>query len=260
MAGTKAIMSTISQTKDSLLKLKYLRWRALRAILLKQKNPQSSDGTDAHARLEEEAEQLEKVLLRNSAIAFPVLWPTTVQIQRKMYDDEVAIEFVRYFYMQQKFYDSALYGAYLLFKNQPAPVFVPLASEAALKAAMVSANDKDRAKTARGVIKLYQRNALATDLYKLIWEPLEPFLSKVTKVSFSAAGDLYHVPFHVLQIDSTRLLMDKYELQKFTTTGEIARRNEQSDTTLFQSAVLFGNPDFNAPIDSTDYLRIPRPT
>ncbi len=83
-----------------------------------------------------------------------------------------------------------------------------------------------------------------TKLYKLIWEPLEPFLKGVKKISYSPAGKLYSVAFHALPVDSTTILMDKYQLQQYTSTRQISLRTESNSAVKPGSIVLFGDAMF----------------
>ena len=78
----------------------------------------------------------------------------------------------------------------------------------------------------------------------LVWQPLEPYLAGIKKISYSPAGKLYGIAFHALPCNTDQLLIDKYQLQQYVSTRQIALR-AQGDLLKPGDIVLFGNPSFN---------------
>jgi CHAT domain-containing protein len=85
---------------------------------------------------------------------------------------------------------------------------------------------------------------LGDSLYKLIWQPLEPYLKNIKKISYSPAGKLYSIAFHALPVDSNTVLMDKYQLQQYTSTRQIAMRSSSGLISSPKSITLFGDASF----------------
>src|SRR6185503_11132027 len=112
-----------------------------------------------------------------------------------------AIEFVRFKLYEKKLTDTVIYAAYVFRKNDTAPHFVPLCEKKQLQQIFDSAG-----KTATVMVKNFYRGieikdrtgSLGTALYKLVWQPLEPYLQGIKKISYSPAGRLYSIAFQAL--------------------------------------------------------------
>ncbi|MBK9661389.1 MAG: CHAT domain-containing protein [Chitinophagaceae bacterium] len=94
---------------------------------------------------------------------------------------------------------------------------------------------------------------MGTELYKLIWQPLEPYLKGVKKVSYSPAGKLYSIAFHALPVDSATVLMDKYQLQQYTSTRQVVLREQEKQNSKPQNITLFGDASFT--LDSLQIVK-----
>ncbi|MBL0069269.1 MAG: CHAT domain-containing protein [Chitinophagaceae bacterium] len=163
-----------------------------------------------------------------------------------METDEIAIEFVSFALFSKTWTDSTIYGAYILKKNDSVPFFVPLCEEKQLQKLFDSAGTTATAMVSKFYRGLEIKNkntagALGTELYKLIWQPLEPYLKGVKKVSYSPAGKLYSIAFHALPVDSTTVLMDKYQLQQYTSTRQVVLREQEKQNSKPQNIALFGD-------------------
>ena len=135
-------------------------------------------------------------------------------------EDEAAIEFVRFPNIEKEGTIEYSYAAMVLTKNDSIPKFVRLCQEAELQQLFDSAG---RTSTTR--VKNFYRGldlgnsvnlSLGSRLYNLIWLPLEPFLKRIKNIAYSPAEKLYSVAFHALPADSNTLLIDKYNLQQYT--------------------------------------------
>jgi CHAT domain-containing protein len=125
---------------------------------------------------------------------------------------------------------------------------VPLCEESRLQKILESAG----ASSAGMVSMLYrqviivgtQNHSLGKDLYNLIWQPLEPYLAGIKKINYSPSGKLYSIAFHSLPYDSKKILADKYQLQQYTSTRELALRTVDQITKP-KSISLFGDANFS---------------
>ncbi|MBK7679813.1 MAG: hypothetical protein IPJ29_10495 [Chitinophagaceae bacterium] len=107
----------------------------------------------------------------------------TTDVVKHLARDESAIEFVRFKLIKNDRSDSIFYAAYILTTKDSAPVFVPLCEEKQLQKLFDSAGTTATAMVSKFYRGLEIKNkntagALGTELYKLIWQPLEPYLPK----------------------------------------------------------------------------------
>jgi tetratricopeptide (TPR) repeat protein/CHAT domain-containing protein len=252
LADTRNMLELLRNSKDTTVKKIFDQWMAVKNMLAKQYTVAPAGRRIDLKTVEAEAESLEKELNRHSSVfgnQQKTLRVTTKDIQNKLAMDEAAIEFVRFRFFNKKWTDSVIYGAYILRKNDAAPQFVPLCEKKQLQQLFDSAGN-----TATRLVKSFYRELntesketarLGSKMYKLIWEPLEPFLKGIKKVSYSPAGKLYGIAFHALPVDSTTILMDKYQLQQYTSTRQISFRSEVVEEVKPGSIVLFGDAMFS---------------
>jgi CHAT domain-containing protein len=85
----------------------------------------------------------------------------------------------------------------------------------------------------------------------LIWQPMEKYLTGVSKVYFSPAGLLHRVSFAALPVDDEHVLGDKYQLVQMNSTAAVM---DEQKTRLLPSdkMVLYGGIRYNAPGDKPD--------
>ena len=63
---------------------------------------------------------------------------------------------------------------------------------------------------------------------------------------------LYSIAFHALPVDSNTVLMDKYQLQQYTSTRQVVLREQEKQNSKPQRIVLFGDATFD--LDSFIHL------
>ena len=253
LSAGQRVLTELRQTQDTAVQRIFLQWQDIKKQLATQYSLSEEDRTEDVERLQNQTENLEKQLNRQSAsfrklsAAFQL---SITEVQRNLDADEVAIEFVSFALFNKTWTDSTIYGAYILKKNDSVPVFVPLCEEKQLQQLFDSAGT-----TATDMVSKFYRGleiknkntagTLGTELYKLIWQPLEPYLKGIKKISYSPAGKLYSIAFHALPVDSTTLLMDKYQLQQYTSTRQVALRNSENKTVNPTGIALFGDANFS---------------
>lgn len=250
LADTRNMIESVRTSKDSSLKRIFDQWVIAKNLLAKQYGLPATSRAANLKTLEEEAESFEKELNRRSSVFSnqqKALRVTMQDVQKNLEDDEAAIEFVKFKLYNNKWTDSVIYAAYILRKNDTSPRFVPLCEKKQLQHLFDSAGS-----TASALVKNFYRGLdiktnqarLGIKLYKLIWEPLEPYLKGIKKISYSPAGKLYSVAFHALPVDSTTILMDKYQLQQYTSTRQISLRTQTNERVKPGAIVLFGDALF----------------
>lgn len=250
LSDTKNMLELVRNSRDTAIKRLFDQWLAIKNMLSAQYALPAASRMTGFEKREGEAEILEKELNRRSS-AFnqqqKALHIQMKDVQRNLGNDEAAIEFIKFKLYTYRMTDSVVYAAFILRKNDPAPRFVPLCEKKQLEQLLDSAGN-----TALRLAKsLYTRNDAnaagpkqGLRVYKLIWEPLEPFLKGVKKIAYSPAGSLNSIAFHALPVDSLTMLMDKYQLQQYTSTRQVALRTELSEIIKPGDIVLFGDPLF----------------
>lgn len=260
LLDTKNVFENISSNKDSSVQQMLSQWQLNKTILSKQYSLPVSDRMENLGVVEEQTEAQEKKLSRLSVLfntAQKSLKVETSDVQKKLESGEVAIEFVRFRLFNKQWTDSIIYAAYILNKTDSIPLFVPLCEERQLQQLLDSAGRTATSRVNnfyRGLEIKNKNNAfLGKELYRLVWAPLEPYLKGIKKIAYSPAGKLYGVAFNALSADSSSLLIDKYNLQQYTSTRQIAFRTIENQLTKPASIVLFGDANFS--MDSTAIAR-----
>ncbi|HEX4878153.1 MAG TPA: tetratricopeptide repeat protein [Chitinophagaceae bacterium] len=257
LASTKNAMDAVRNSSDTTVQILFDKWKTNKAVLAKQYSLPVIQRMDDLKNLEEQTENQEKELTRKSAEfknQQQSLEIKTQNVRGRLKEDEIALEFVRFELLNKEWTDSVIYAAYILTPKDSIPVFVPLFEEKQLQKLFDSAGT-----TANAMVSKFYRGldlgntgtaaSLGKDLYNLVWAPLEPYLKGIKTISYSPAGKLYSIAFHALPVDSNTLLMDKYQLNQYTSTRQIALRKTEQATNAIQSITLFGDAAFT--LDST---------
>lgn len=252
LTDSKNVLEAIRSSKDTTIKNRLAQWQTHKGILSRE---YSLPETKRHAnlkQLEKETEDLEKELLRLSSSFRNMRSGIGVKmedVQKKLGADEAAIEFVSFRYFNKDITDSIIYAAFILKKQDTVPAFVPLFEEKQLLKLTGKA-----AGTSQVFVKTFYPGAAKTSndtatlpgkLYHLVWQPLEPYLKGVKKVSYSPAGKLYNIAFHALAADSTSILMDRYQLYQYTSTRQLLFRDSASTNKKPAGICLFGDAVFS---------------
>ena len=250
LADTKNMLESVRNSKDINVQRKFNQWVTDKNLLAKQYElPVTSRIADLK-KVEDEAEALEKELNRLSSDFRKQQASVRIimqDVQKNLEEGEAAIEFIKFKLYNKKWTDSVIYAAFVIRKDEAVPRFVKLCEKAQLQLLFDSAGN-----TALRLVKSLYRGLdvkskearLGVKLYKLVWEPLEPFLKGIKKVSYSPAGKLYSIAFHALPVDSNTVLMDRYQLQQYTSTRQIALRTKINDNVKPAGIILFGNALF----------------
>ncbi|MCX8020131.1 MAG: CHAT domain-containing protein [Chitinophagaceae bacterium] len=250
-------LSQFQNSPDSSVRRRFQHWIQLKNKLLKLYS--ENDTGEAIANTEAEIEAAEKELneMGLESLKAQARYQLTLEdIGSRLDPDEAAVEFVRFQLFHKNWKDSILYAAFIILPDRKTPVYVPLFEEKQLRKILDSAGRKPihRAQRlyANYTVKESSAEHPGIQLYRLMWEPLEKYLSGIRKISYSPAGGLYAVAFHALPTHSNRLLMEKYKLKQYVSCREIYFRNKNAETGLPRSIVLFGNPAFDS--DSAEMI------
>lgn len=264
LTDSRNILAGIKQSKDTTV-LKWVNiWRANKKRLSEQYAMPEIMRNKNLVQLEEETENAEKELTRNSAAFRNLSQGLDIKmedVQRGLSANEAAVEFVRFRLVNNNTSDSIIYAAFVLRKNDSVPVFIPLFEERQLISLVGSTG-----KTSKALASMlyparkgagYDLSSSGIKMYKLIWEPLEPLLKNINRIAYSPAGKLYNIAFHALAADTGRLLSDKYELRQLMSTKLLAYEAKENSIEKPGSITLIGNASFS--LDSLQIINLYRP-
>lgn len=262
LTDARIMLESVSESKDSSLRYLFNEWQFNKRLMAKQYSLPIDNRRKDLTSIEAKTESQEKELSQRSSefrTQQASLQVAMQDVQMKLQRDEAAIEFVRFRLFNKKWTDSTIYAAYILRKNDTVPKFVPLCEEKQLKILFDSAGNTATSMASslyRG-IKIKSRKSealLGKELFNLIWQPMEPYLKGINKIAYSPSGKIYNVALHALPMDSVSVLMDKYQLQQYTSTRQVAFRNLESQNSKPGSIVLFGDASFT--MDSLQLVNI----
>ncbi|OSZ77440.1 hypothetical protein CAP36_13725 [Chitinophagaceae bacterium IBVUCB2] len=190
----------------------------------------SGDSKENINLLTEQAEKIEKELTKLSPnfVAQQFKTPTINDIISKLEKTEAAIEFFSY-----NVRDTVFYCAILLKNKIAEPITVPLF------------NNRDfdyiitKTRTEKKETTINFRYSKSTQLYELIWHPLEAHLSGISTIYFSATGILHKIPVAALTMKDNKILSDKYKFFQLNTTGSVSNY-EQDYVRISDKLNLYG--------------------
>ena len=148
-------------------------------------------------------------------------------VQQRLGKNDLAIEFLDFPLYGT---DSTMYVALTLKKGYDNPHMITLFEKRQLKS--ISEDN-------------YYTN---TDLYNLIWKPLEEELSGVEKVYFSPSGDLHRIGIEYVPVTMIENMCDRYNLHRLSSTRQLAYIQ---DETKGDKSVLYGGLKYDAEVSDT---------
>lgn len=217
-----------------------------------QRNPEFNLWVETHDSIERTLMRRYKEL-ENYKNSFNVTWE---DVQHKLGKHDVAIEFVEVPIST----DTTMYCA-LVLKNNKGPRLVEICSlseihslfnqvENETRNNMNSSNVKYVHLSENGSIcKHYTADGLiysGSELYELIWEPLESEIKNAKRIWFSPAGELYQIAIEYAET-GTGAFNERKEVHRVSSTRQLL----QSNLTHINKAVLFGGLDYDCLIEDS---------
>lgn len=128
-------------------------------------------------------------------------------INKSLKKNEAVIEFINFKYHNGfKFTDSTFYCAIILTPSKANPIMIPLFEEKQLQKIFAKAKSSNDSTT---VSILYNN----TQLYDLIWKPLESHLTNINTIYYSPAGLLNKISFSSIKNNLNQYLSDKSNIE-----------------------------------------------
>lgn len=241
---TNAVRDAIYSSNNTELIERFERLRSLREQISALKQKESPDQNRIKT-LEAEADSMDKYLTQRSAefrdlkIDIALGWQ---DVQKKLKADEVAIEFVSFNLYEPKWTNKIMYAALVLRPKTKTPVWVPLCEETQLQDILSKASGRSSDQQARIIYDVF-----GTQIYDIVWEPLEKELKGVKTIYYAPSGLLHKIAYNAIPADDTKRLADKYNLNLVSSTREIIHFANNNNTQL-NDAVLYGGLKYNSSI------------
>ncbi|GHV92471.1 hypothetical protein AGMMS50268_29740 [Spirochaetia bacterium] len=238
-----AVRDTIYSTGDKALIEQFEQLGSLRQQInnLQQKDDANKDYIKS---LEKEADTLEKRLTKASFAYRDLQADMTMtwqDVQKHLKKDEAAIEFVSFQLYDKRWTDTTIYAALVLRPGMKAPVWVPLCEETKIQEQLSKAQGKNSSEQARILYDVF-----GSQLYSVIWEPLEKELAGVKTIFYSPAGLLHKISFNALPAQGAQRLADKYDLNLVSSTREVVHADKNNTASKFpNSSVIYGGLQYD---------------
>jgi CHAT domain-containing protein len=243
LANQAALLSQMRTTNDTSIANLFTAWLTTRQLLAKQYSLTTAERYLNTDSLEALSDGIEKTI---SAKGVETGFKTSSEIFDKFFHQDkgfASVEFVRYNYVTRNMYtDSAVYAAFVVRGSDSLPLFVPLCSERSLLKLLhgESGNAMDEDQLTK---KIYARGSKgAATLFRLVWQPLEKYLTGVTRINYSPAGLLNNISVHAIN-NSKGFLANSYTIRRFINLAD-AKNNEINEAP--KAISLWGNINYDS--------------
>ncbi len=235
----RAINQQLRSSAKEDIKSLYESWKNNRQFLSVQYKlaaPHRSNITDS---IEVETDNMERRLNEAAIIGTKKNIPATYDsIIRQLASRECLIQFIRFMSADiNKITYSAHYGAFIIRKDNTAPVWIYLCKEKELKQVLKTSPSGLISKNAFSQIfidprlRIAGKKYAADKLYQLLWKPLESQLQSIKTIYCISDGLITLLPIHALPVNNTSFLADKFLFRyRLTTEMLLAESTEQKDS------------------------------
>lgn len=274
VSNEQKMRRSIIESGDSILINQYNIWKDSKLRLF-HSEIRNDIGTESDLKMK--TAEAERQLASRSKIFDQEISFTNIdlnQIQSKLSDNEIIVDFFFYREYSKKLKPSGnfMYGAFLLKKGYKYPLWIPLCSEKQLSKLLDSnkSNDieRDRINSIYGDMDINASNSLVINavnenLFKLIWQPILPYLRDISRIFFIPVKRLGALSLLALH-DNKDFLLDKYQFIQLQNAKDVLDhesfdnfgRNFKSIVVGSQEskAALFGGIEYNYKQTSLDSL------
>jgi CHAT domain-containing protein len=220
----QSLLNSIRKSGDSSAIDLYNEWRINKITLGKQSLLTNDERSLNFDSLREVTNRLEQNLsLTSAAFRQQQQTITTKNIAVKLLQGEAAIEFIKFRVYRSQWTDSVMYAALIILAGDSIPAFIPLFEEKQLMNLLNKAGKNENA-----INRFYSetfgndKESSGNALYRLIWGPLEKYLSGVHTIYYAPAGLLHRIAFGALPVDTAHFLLDRYALNQVLSTRSVA--------------------------------------
>ncbi len=248
LSGSQELNAVVMRTKDTALLTMYNQWLSLKtkyaqAIQMNAKQQQMLHlNTDS---LLQAINDLERSIINQLPELQQSLNNTGILpsvVAAKLGKDDVVVNWVSFKYKNpQQWTDSVLYAAFIITQKDTVPKFIIAFEQKQLQQLLTYYFNY----SGRGVtIKSLDTNkTVGTELYKLIWQPILPYVKAANKVFIIPSGLLNKISFQSLSDTSSKTLLETTEIHLLNNINEI--NNTASNNPINKTINVFGGADFN---------------
>lgn len=163
---------------------------------------------------------------------------TWSDIHNQLNDNDAAIEFINLCGITPENINDGepSIGALILRKDSQFPIFVKLATDSIITGLYEHGEDGERLND-----MIYSGKA-QKEMYKIIWEPLSPYLTDIKTVYYSPTGVLQDINLDWICDDNAQFLSDKYNLYRLSSTRELCNDKNIRNSS---NTVLYGDIEYS---------------
>jgi CHAT domain-containing protein/Tfp pilus assembly protein PilF len=248
LSGSQELNKIIAQKKDTSLLALFNKWLFVKNQYASaiQMNEEQRKNTHLNAdSLMVMTGDLEKSIidklpelqesLNNTAIS-------PAKVADTLKENEVFVNWVSFRYKNpENWTDSVLYAAFIILPKDSTAKFVTAFEQKRLKILLTNYFNY----SGRGVIvkpSLTRKN-IGVDLYKLIWQPLLPYIKNAGKVFVISSGLLNKISFQSMEDTMHKTLLETAEVHLLNNTNELYRVSSLLENN--KTISLFGGADFD---------------
>lgn len=253
LSGSQELNSLVFQKKDTALVAVFNKWLVIknqytRAI-------QMSEDEQKKAKLDVDslsllAGDLEKNIISRLPELQESLYNTAVppeKIAARLNTDDVFVNWVSFKYKNpQNWTDSILYAAFVINPKYKTAKFVYAFEQNQLKALLKNYFNY----SGRGIVvkSSKTKKSVGSDLYKLVWKPILPYIKNAGRVFIIPSGLLNKISFQSLEDSTKKVLLETVEAHLLNNSNELFNNYDSSINTT-RSVCLFGGADFDSTSD-----------
>ncbi|MFO8068025.1 MAG: tetratricopeptide repeat protein [Bacteroidales bacterium] len=252
LKSSTAMRNAVLSSGDEELVKSFNNWIRLKQEIAEQYTLSADERSDNIKQMEEEANDLERFLVRNSnefsefEQSLAVSWQ---QVKQNLKPNEAAIEFTHF----KNSNDEILYCALILKPERDYPEMIPLFDEVLLE----ETTNRFSGNNYQYISQIYgERHSALSSLYELIWRPLEGYLHYADRIYLSPSGLLHKIAFSAISEDRDHFLIDDFEIYNLSTTANVG-----SDVTInINNDInfsLFGGIDYTVDSDDESWSYLP---
>lgn len=261
------LFRTLEQNPDKTIERLFGQFKNVKASLAFQYSRPINERKGVED-LEKRAEDLQQSLILRSQTFrdirqnFFIKWH---QIQQALKQGEVAIEFISFQYVKNRWTDSTLYAALVIRPEYIQPKFIFLGEQRQIDTLLIAGivspeqiNGLYRGGDPEGNKGNNRQLACGLALSKFIWQPLDSLLQGVKTVYVSPAGRLHQIALAALPnpVDTNQCMADRFRIRQVGSTRVVALRTAKSEQPLAKNtltASLYGGIIYEA--DSLGLVR-----
>ena len=249
LKSSTAMRNAVLRSKDTTLINNYNKWILLKKEIVKLYSIPVDERNKVPEVIEEHANILEKQLVKSSkeisdfTNITKLVWQ---DVKESLKSNEVAIEFLHFQKKEKNRKNTILYCALIVTKKSKHPKMIPLFEEKQLEKIIgkFGGNNYSYINSIYG-----KNNEVNTELYNLIWKPMEGSLKGIKKVYLSPDGLLHKISFSAIAKEQNVYLCDAYDIEVKSTTRKITDSKGVDKGNTIINATLFGGITYDT--DST---------